>query len=182
MPTRTTTSTRFRSHPVWPTSRTEEPTAARKPFFPSSIGPSFLVAPAYRGLVVTASRGNYTPPATHEAGAGKMPVTPLAPFEAVLRTPLSASPGPMVPHTPITGIPQLHVVERMIDSMAAHGAEPPPRARSVYRHLLGPHPHEKAPDRTNRLPGRDPRTGGPSLRALAEPARGARRRKDRPIR
>ena len=107
------------------------------------------MAPACRGLAVTASRGNYTPPATHEAGAGKMPVTPLAPFEAVLRIPLSASPGPMVPHTPITGIPQLHVVERMTDSMAAHGAEPPPRARSVYRHLLGPHPHEKAPDRTN---------------------------------
>ena len=125
----------------------DERKAARKAFFPSSIGLSFLVAAACRQLAVTVRWGDYAPAEIEEAGGGKTPVWRRTPHEAVLSIPLGGSAGPVVRDIPGSEGLQLHVVQRPIDAMGPNGAELPAGTRSVSCFLVNRRtPDEKQPD------------------------------------
>ena len=66
----------------------DERKAARKAYFPSSIGLSFLVAGACRELAVTTRWGDYAPADIKEADGSKTSVWRRAPREAALSIPL----------------------------------------------------------------------------------------------
>ena len=125
----------------------DERKAARKAFFPSSIGLSFLVGAARRELAVTARWGDYAPAEIEEAGGGKMSVWRRTPHEAVLAVPLGGDAEPAVRDVPGSGGLQLHVVERPIGAMGTDGAELPAGTRSASCFLVNRRtPDEVQPD------------------------------------
>ena len=126
----------------------EERKAARKAFFPSSIGLSFLVAPGCRELAVIVRWGDYAVAEIEEAGGGKAQVWQRTPHEEALSVPLGGGAGPVVRDVPDSGGLQLHIVERPIDAMGATGAELPAGTRSVSCFLVNRRtPDESQPDR-----------------------------------
>ena len=125
----------------------DERKAARKAFFPSSIGLSFLVGAACRELAVTVRWGDYAPAEVEEAGGGKTSVWRRTPHEAVLTVPLGGDAGPLVRDVPGSGGLQLHVVERPIGAMGTDGAELPAGTRSASCFLVNRRtPDEAQPD------------------------------------
>ncbi|MCY4634631.1 MAG: helicase, partial [Acidobacteria bacterium] len=92
----------------------DERKAARKAFFPSSMGLSFLVGGVCRALAVTVRWGDYAPAEIEDADGGKTSVWQRTPREAALSVPLGA--GPVVRDIPGSGGLQLQAVERAIDA------------------------------------------------------------------
>ncbi len=126
----------------------DERKAARKAFFPSSIGLSFLVPAACRELAVTVRWGDYAPAEIEEAGGGKTPVWRRTAHEAALSVPLGGDAGPVVRDVPDSGGLQLHVVERPIGAMGRDGSELPAGTRSASCFLVNRRtPDEAQPDR-----------------------------------
>ncbi|MCY4029495.1 MAG: hypothetical protein OXH75_24645 [Acidobacteria bacterium] len=124
----------------------DERKAARKAFFPSSIGLSFLVAGSCRELAVTARWGDYAPLEIVDASGSKTPVWRRTPQEEALSIPLGGE-GPVVRDVPGSDGLQLHVAERPIDTMGLEGAELPAGARSVSCFLVnGRAPDKDRPD------------------------------------
>ena len=126
----------------------DERKAARKAFFPSSIGLSFLVAGTCRELAVTARWGDYAPADMEEADGSKTSVWRRTPHEVALSIPLDGGAGPVVPDIPGSNGLQLHVAERPIDTVGLSGAHLPAGTRSVSCFLVNRRtPNEDQPDR-----------------------------------
>ena len=126
----------------------DERKAARKAFFPSSIGLSFLVAGTCRELAVTARWGDYAYVDTEEADGGRTAVWRRTPREETLPIPLDGGAGPVVRDVPNSNGLQLHVAERPIDAMGPSGAHLPAGTRSVSCFLVNRRPPDGAqPDR-----------------------------------
>ena len=125
----------------------DERKAARKAYFPSSIGLSFLVAGACRELAVTTRWGDYAPADIEEADGSKTSVWRRAPREAALSIPLGSA-EPVVRDVPGSEGLQLHVAERPIDTVGLSGAHLPAGTRSVSCFLINRRtPDEAQPDR-----------------------------------
>ena len=125
----------------------DERRVARKAFFPSSIGLSFLVPAGCRGLAVTVRWGDYAPGEIEEAGGGKTPVWRRTAHEAALSVPLGGDAGPVVRDVQGSGGLQLHVVERPIGAMGTDGAALPAGTRSGSCFLVNRRtPDEAQPD------------------------------------
>ena len=114
----------------------DERKAARKAFFPSSIGLSFLVAGTCHELAVTARWGDYAQADIEEADGGKATVWRRTPREETLSIPFDGSAGPVVRDVPGSNGLQLHVAERPIDTMGLSGAHLPAGTRSVSCFLV----------------------------------------------
>ena len=124
----------------------DERKAARKAFFPSSMGLSFLVTGVCRALAVTVRWGDYAPAEIEEADGGKASVWQRTPREAALSVPLGA--GPVVRDIPGSGGLQLQAVERAIDAMGLSGTGLPAGTRSVSCFLVNRRtPDAGQPDR-----------------------------------
>ena len=144
----------------------DERKTARKAFFPSSIGLSFLVGAACSELTVRVRWGDYAPAEIEEAGGGgKTSVWRRTPHEAVLTVPLGGDAGPEVRGVPGSGGLQLHVVERSIGAMGTAGAELPAGTRSASCFLV----NRRKPDEAHEAGGAgNPRNpADPYMTALA---------------
>ena len=131
-----------------PEESNDERKAARKAFFPSSIGLSFLVSGACRELAVTVRWGDYAPADMEEADGSKTSVWRRAPREAALSIPLGVGAGPVTRDVPGSDGLQLHVAERRLDAAGLTGAELPAGTRSVSCFLVNRRmPDEAQPDR-----------------------------------
>ncbi len=118
----------------------EERKAAKKGFFPSSMGLSFLVPKQTDALTVTLRWGDYAP---REVAGENEPVSvwQREPREESVRVPLAGLTDPKVHDVPASGGLQLHVVERRISG--EHLAERiPDGTRSVSVFLV----NHRAPD------------------------------------
>ena len=125
----------------------DERKAARKAFFPSSVGLSFLVAGGCRELAVTVRWGDYAPAEIEEAGGGKTPVWRRTAYEEALSVSLGVDAGPVVRDVPGSGGLQLHVVERPIGAMGTDGSTLPAGTRSASCFLVNRRtPDEAQPD------------------------------------
>ncbi len=114
----------------------EDLKAAKRGFFPSSIGLSFLVAPEAEELTATVCWGDYTKgEAAEERGRdGKpFPVWRRTPRVESVPFPLGASTGMRTVDVPESGGLRLHIVERSLTGAALGGGIPPgTRAVSVF--------------------------------------------------
>ncbi|MCY4512045.1 MAG: helicase, partial [Acidobacteria bacterium] len=119
-----------------PEESNDERKAARKAFFPSSIGLSFLVPAACRELAVTVRWGDYAPAEIENAGSGKTPVWRRTAREETLLVPLGGDAGPVVRDVPGSGGLQLHVVERPIGAIGTDGSELAAGTRSASCFLV----------------------------------------------
>lgn len=111
----------------------EERKAAKKGFFPSSMGLSFLVPKGARALNVTVRWGDYAQ--SEIAGAESKPVVvwKREPREATVAVTLMAADDPVVHDIPNSGGLQLHVVERQISAEDLEEHIPPgTRSISVF--------------------------------------------------
>lgn len=111
----------------------EERKAAKKGFFPSSMGLSFLVASATRALTVTVRWGDYTDSEVDGDDGKPEAVWQRHPREASVVVPLQKASAPTVLDVPSSEGLQLHVVERAIDARVLDGqVEPGTRSVSVF--------------------------------------------------
>ena len=176
MPTRTTTSTPSPSRPGLAEESNDERKAARKAFFPSSIGVSFLVSEACRDLAVTVRWGDYAPADIEEADGSKTPVWRRTFREVAQSIPLANGAAPAVQEVPGSDGLQLHVAERSLDAAGLTGAELAAGTRSVSCFLINRRrPDEAQPDRAYAFQAEIEVRTDEGLRAAAGPARGARR-------
>ena len=90
----------------------EERKAAKKGFFPSSMGLSFLVPKEVGALTVTVRWGAYAQAEVDGADGKPVSVWQRAPREATVPVPLIGGGDPVRPDVPDSGGLQLHVVER----------------------------------------------------------------------
>ena len=126
----------------------DERKAARKAFFPSSIGLSFLAAGTCRELAVTARWGDYVQVHIEEGDGDKASVWRRIPREEVLTIPLNGGSAPVVRDVPGSRGLQLHVAERPIDAIGLSGAQLPAGTRSVSCFVVNRRPPDEAqPDR-----------------------------------
>ncbi|MCY4120041.1 MAG: helicase, partial [Acidobacteria bacterium] len=126
----------------------DERKAARKAFFPSSIGLSFLAAGTCGELAVTARWGDYVQVHIEEGDGAKASAWRRIPREEVLTIPLNGGSAPVVRDVPGSQGLQLHVAERPIDAMGLSGAQLPAGTRSVSCFLVNRRPPDEAqPDR-----------------------------------
>jgi hypothetical protein len=125
----------------------EERKAAKKAYFPSSMGLSFLAAREARELAVAVRWGDYEP-AEIEGGDGKpISVWQRRPREAALRVALTGAADTRVSDVPDSGGLQLHVVERPIAGEDLAGRIPD-GTRSVSVFLVNRRPPDQDnPDR-----------------------------------
>ena len=100
----------------------EERKAAKKGFFPSSMGLSFLVPNDAAALTVTVRWGDYEQTEIEGADGKPMSVWQRRPREEDVTLPIAGSPEPLVRDVPGSGGLQLHVVERPIsaEDLAEH--------------------------------------------------------------
>ncbi len=111
----------------------EERKAAKKGFFPSSMGLSFLVPKDARPLNVTVRWGDYTQEEAKGADGKPIKVWQRAPREATVPVPLARSGDPEVHDVPESDGLQLHVVVRTIAAENLEGHIPPgTRSVSVF--------------------------------------------------
>ena len=94
----------------------EERKAAKKGFFPSSMGLSFLVPKETGALTVTVNWGDYEQTEIEGADGKAVSVWQREPREATVPVELTRADDPMVHDVPDSGGLQLHVVERPISS------------------------------------------------------------------
>ena len=109
----------------------DERRAAKKGFFPSSMGLSFLVSEDTCALDVTVRWGDYTPGEAEDADGKPLPVWQRRAKERTVRVDLSAPPDHRVP---ASGGLRLHVVSRPIDV----GRDPEHVADGAARSSIGP--------------------------------------------
>ena len=125
----------------------DERKAARKAFFPSSMGLTFLVPPACRALRVTVRWGDYAPADVEDAAGNRTTVWQRIPRAEVMSIPLAGAADP-VPHDvdDSDGL-ELNVVERPILVGDLTGGLPA-GTRSVSCFLVNRRPpDDKQPDR-----------------------------------
>jgi hypothetical protein len=127
----------------------EERKAAKKGFFPSSMGLSFLVPSDAATLTVTVRWGDYGQTEIEGTDGKPMSVWQRRPREEDVALPIAGSSEPLVRDVPDSGGLQLHVVERLIS--AEDLAERIPkgvRSASVFlvNHRLSVAPDEGEPD------------------------------------
>ena len=113
----------------------EERKAAKKGFFPSSMGLSFLVPKKARTLTATVRWGDYAQTEIEGADDKPMAVWQRQPREVTVTVPLTGSGESVVHNVPDSGDLQLHVVERQIsaEDLEEHI---PPGTRSVSIFLV----------------------------------------------
>ena len=118
----------------------EERVAAKKAYFPSSMGLSTLVAAEARALTVTVRWGDYAL-SEHEPGrATPIPVWRRTPREATVELPLGERPGELAVHdVPDSGGLELHALERPV-AAGGGAAGIPPGTRSVSVFLVNKRP------------------------------------------
>ncbi len=98
----------------------EEKKAAKKAFFPSSMGVSFLVAATAKGIEVEVRWGDYEKTEIAGEEEGKpVPVWQRRPREAAVAVQFSGRAKPQVLNVPESGGLQLHVVERVMGLLLA---------------------------------------------------------------
>jgi len=109
---------------------TEERTAAKKGFFPSSIGLSFLVPDTAEDLTVTVRRVDYSK-AEHEGPDGDtVPVWQREPQERTMSVALSKA---VIDHpVPQSGGLRLHIAVRPVDTARLAGLDEGTRSVSVF--------------------------------------------------
>jgi hypothetical protein len=111
----------------------EERKAAKKAYFPSSMGLSFLVAKEARDLRITVRWGDYTPAEIEGAEGKPLAVWQRRPREASLPVALTGAVDPRVYDVPDSGGLKLHVVERPIAGQHLAGRIPHgTRSASVF--------------------------------------------------
>ena len=126
----------------------DERKAARKAFFPSSIGLSFLVSEACRELAVMVRWGDYAPADIEEADGSKTSVWWRTPQEEALSILLGGSAGPVVRDVPGSDGLQIHVAERPLEAAGLTGTDLAAGTRSVSCFLVNRRrPDEAQPDR-----------------------------------
>ena len=94
----------------------EERKAAKKGFFPSSMGLSFLVPKETRALTVTVRWGDYTPAEIEGKDGKPLSVWQRQPREEPIPVPLTGTDDPGTPDVRDSDGLQLHVVERLISA------------------------------------------------------------------
>ena len=127
----------------------EERKAAKKGFFPSSMGLSFLVAQATRSLTVRVRWGDYAQAEIEGLDGKPLSVWQRHPREAAVAVPLRGASEPVVHDVPASHGLQLHVVERTIAArdLERH-LEPGTRSVSVFlvNHRTPVAPEQGEPD------------------------------------
>jgi len=113
----------------------EERKAAKKGFFPSSMGASFLVAKAARTLTVTVRWGDYAPAEIVGPDDKPLAVWQRQPREAAMSVRLTGAEDSVAHDVPDSDGLQLHVVERSIAAKNLAG-QIPPGTRSVSVFLV----------------------------------------------
>lgn len=123
----------------------EDRKAAKKGFFPSSIGLSFLVPAAARGIVATVRWGDYAPGEAGDTSGKTERVWRRTPRAVEVAAPLAAAGAlPDVAEPPVYDVPgsgglQLHVVDRPLRAAGLAGRIPP-GARAVSLFLVNRRP------------------------------------------
>jgi hypothetical protein len=102
----------------------DERKAAKKGFFPSSMGVSFLLLKDGRSLTVTVRWGDYVPVEIEGADGKPVSVWRRQPREAILAVALTGADEPVVHDIPGSGGLQLSVIERQISSEDLAGQIP----------------------------------------------------------
>ncbi|MCP3916831.1 MAG: helicase, partial [bacterium] len=125
----------------------EEQRAAKKGWFPSSMGLSFLTSGEARHLSVVARWGDYTPGETEGRDGQTLPTWQRTPREETVDLPLTGAAEPVVRDVPGSDGLQLLAVERKV---AAEDLKEliPPGTRSVSIFLVNRRePLDDQPDR-----------------------------------
>jgi len=99
-----------------PEESNDERKAAKKAFFPSSMGLSFLVPKETHALTVTVRWGDYEQKEIEGSDGKPLSVWQRHPREATVPMGLTASTDPVVHNVPESGGLQLHIVERLISA------------------------------------------------------------------
>lgn len=102
----------------------EERKAAKKGFFPSSMGLSFLVPRDAHGITVIARWGEYKPTEIEGADGKPVSVWQRQPREETIPVALTKASEPVVCDVPGSGGLQLHVVEQLISAEDLDGHIP----------------------------------------------------------
>jgi hypothetical protein len=126
----------------------EERKAAKKGFFPSSMGLSFLVPKETRAIAVIVRWGDYEHAAIEGTDDKPLSVWKRHPLEAAVTVPLTGASDP-VHNVPDSAGLQLHVVERVISAQDLEGHLPPgTRSVSVFlvNHRTPVAPEQGEPD------------------------------------
>jgi hypothetical protein len=124
----------------------EERKAAKKGFFPSSMGLSFLVPKKTFSITVIARWGDYTPTEIEGADGKPVPVWQRQAHEEAVAASLTGITDPVVHDVPGAGGLQLHIVERLI-SAEDFEEHIPKGTRSVSVFLVNHRPpDEEKPD------------------------------------
>jgi len=127
----------------------EERTAAKKGFFPSSMGLSFLVPKEAHVLTVTVRWGDYDQTEMKGADGKSVAVWQRHPREATVPVSLTGANDPVVHNVPDSEGLQLHVVERFIAAEDLEGHIPKgTRSVSVFlvNHRTPVEPKQGEPD------------------------------------
>lgn len=120
--------------------------SAKKGFFPSSMGVSFLAAAAAHELAVTLRWGDYTPAEITSEDGKPVKVWQRVPHEATVGVALTGSQDDTPIAVPGSGGLELHVVERAIEAEALVG-QIPAGTRSLSIFLVNHRaPNEDQPD------------------------------------
>jgi len=135
----------------------EERKAAKKGFFPSSMGLSFLVPKEVGALTVTVRWGDYAPAEVDDAGGKSTSVWQRTPCEVSVAVALTGAREAEVHDVSNSGGLQLHVVERAISAQDL-GGQIPPGTRSVSLFLVN-----------ERVPIGPEGWGGPDLAYVFQP-------------
>jgi hypothetical protein len=124
----------------------EDRKAAKKGFFPSSMGLSFLVPKEAHSVTVIARWGDYAPAEVEGADGKPLPVWQRQPQERTIPVPLTGASEPVVHDVPDSGGLQLHVFERLISAEELE-RHIPNGTRSVSVFLVSHRaPSEEKPD------------------------------------
>lgn len=97
-----------------PEEKNEDRRAAKKAFFPSSMGLSFLVSRAARSVEVGVQWGDYEKGEIQGEDGKPLSVWQRRPREATVSVPLSGAADPVVLPVPESGGLELHAVERLV--------------------------------------------------------------------
>ena len=124
----------------------EERKAAKKGFFPSSMGLSFLVPKEAQGINVTVRWGDYAPTEIEGDDGKPLSVWQRKPQERKVPVTFTGADDPVVHNVPDLGGLQLHVVEKLISAQdLEHHIPQGTRSVSVFLVNNRP-PNEEKPD------------------------------------
>ena len=122
----------------------EDLKAAKRGFFPSSIGLSFLVRAEAEALAATVRWGDYAKGEARDRDGKPLPVWRRTPRSESVPLPLGASPGTQSVDVPRSDGLRLHIVERSLTG-AALGGGIPAGTRAVSVFLVNERPPPKDP-------------------------------------